>query len=273
MGGGGGHRLFIAGQLTPRLNVVGDGGEVSVLLRLLVVVGAVIGVVIRPVPDDEPAVALAPQGEGVLDAELLRGDAVQPGEVRHVALPQHHVHVALRLLRRGNGLAAQGVAVRGHGQVDGRQLADDAQVMPDGLVVGHLLRLREQVGGVDDPQLTDGLVVAVHEIQQQQLLPHGHAVGRRAADALKVPADKLRLVLPAPHIVMTAVPDLRLVHVGGQVLLLRRELVRLVIAAGNGQAAGHAQCHGQQQDQQYKTFHAFHPPWGTTLSLSLYRSL
>ena len=84
---------------------------------------------------------------------------------------------------------------------------------------------------------------------------------------------KSAAILYGIYIVMTAVPDLRLVHVGGQVLLLRRELVRLVIAAGNGQAAGHAQCHDQQQDQQYKTFHAFHPPWGTTLSLSLYRSL
>ena len=207
MVGGDGDGQPLPGQVAAGLDVVGDSGEMVVLPGSAVIVGAVIGVVVGHMGDDAPAVAAgAAEGEGVLDAQLLRGDAVQPGEIDHVALLQHHVHVALRLRRRSEGRTAQGIAVGGHGQVDGRQAADDAQVVPDGLVVHRLVHSGEQIGGVNDLQRGDGLIIAVHEVQQQQLLAHSHALIRRAADALEGGAD--RGGIAAPHRAVAALPRL-----------------------------------------------------------------
>ena len=98
--------------------------------------------------------------------------------------------------------------------------------MPDILVVERLLTVGEQHSRVNDPQVGNGLVVTVHEIQQQKFLPHGHALGRRATNALKVGTDGLGFSA-GPGRAGSALPDLRLVNVSGQVLLLRRLLLPL----------------------------------------------
>ena len=98
--------------------------------------------------------------------------------------------------------------------------------MPDILVVERLLTVGEQHGRVNDPQVGNGLVVTVHEIQQQKFLPHGHTLGRRTANALKVGTDGLGLSA-GPGCAGSALPDLRLVNVSGQVLLLRLLLLPL----------------------------------------------
>ena len=98
--------------------------------------------------------------------------------------------------------------------------------MPDILVVERLHAISKQHGRVNDPQVGNGLVVTVHEIQQQKFLPHGHALGRRATDALKVGTDGLGFSA-GPGCAGSALPDLRLVNVSGQVLLLRLLLLPL----------------------------------------------
>ena len=98
--------------------------------------------------------------------------------------------------------------------------------MPDILVVERLLTVGEQHGRVNDPQVGDRLIVVVHKVQQQKLLAHGHALGRRATDALKVGTDGLGFSA-GPGRAGSALPDLRLVNVSGQVLLPRLLLLPL----------------------------------------------
>ena len=109
--GSGCHAQSLAGQVAADLYVVGDSGKILVLMGSAVIVGAVIGIVIRPVLHDGPVVSLPPEGKGVLDTELLRGQAIQALEIDHIILPEHQVHVALGLLGGCNGYAPEGVAV------------------------------------------------------------------------------------------------------------------------------------------------------------------
>lgn len=98
------------------------------------------------------------------------------------------------------------------------------RAVPHGFVVHRLVHSGEQSGGVDDLQRGDGLIVAIRKIQQQQLLPHRHAVVRRAADTLEIGAD--RGGLAAPHRTVIPLPHLLLRHISGEVLLLLGRLVR-----------------------------------------------
>ena len=117
------------------------------------------------------------------------------------------------------------------------------------MVVG-LGAVREQVGAVDDLQPGNGLIIAVHEVQQQQLLPRGHAVGRGAGDAFEIGADGDRLTAPDGSVLPR--PDLRFRYGGDGLRVLRRR--GRVAGAGNRAAGGCGQSHGQQEHQQDQAF-------------------
>ena len=216
----------------------------AVCIGIGVIIGAVIGVVVGNVRRDAPAVAAdALELECMLHVPLLGGQPVQSGKVDHAAL-QH------RQLRRVAVLcqlrAAQGVAVRLGVEVDRRHPPDGRQRAPHGAVVVGLGTVHEQVGAVDGLQLTDGLVITVHEVQQQKLLPGGHTVGGCAGNALERGADRLRLT--APDGLVLPRPDLRLRHGIDHIHRLGRLLRRRVVPH-DGQAAGQRQCRRQQQYQ------------------------
>ena len=219
-----------------------------------VVVGAVIGVIVGVVGRDAPAVAGdALEPEGVLHVPLLRGQAVQAVEVDHAALQQRQLR---RVAVPRQVRAAQGIAVRAGAEVDGRPQADLRQRAPDGPVVVGLGAVREQVGAVDDLQPGNGLIIAVHEVQQQQLLPRGHAVGRGAGDAFEIGADGDRLTAPDGSVLPR--PDLRFRYGGDGLRVLRRR--GRAAGAGNRAAGGCGQGHGQQEHQQDQAFQGCVPP-------------
>ena len=194
----------------------------------------------------------------MLHVPLLGGQPVQAGKVDHAALQQRQLRrvAVLRQLR-----AAQGVAVRLSVEVDRRHPPDGRQRAPDRPVVGGLVVVGKQYGGINDLQIADGLVVAVHEVQQQKLLPGGHTVGGCAGNALERGADRLRLT--APDGLVLPRPDLRLRHGIDHIHRLGRLLRRRVVPH-DGQAAGQRQCRRQQQDQQDQAFHRR----GTSLSFT-----
>ena len=239
-----------AGIRPPRLDARQQQRQVAVGIGIGVIVGIIVGIVIGVVGHDAPAVAAdAPELKIVLHVPLLGGQPAQSGKVDHAALQYRHLRrVAVLCQLR----AAQGVTIGIGVEVDRRHPPDGRQRAPDRPVVGGLGVTGKQGGGVDDLQIAHGLVVAIHEVQQQKLLPGGHAVGGCAGNALKGGADRLRLT--APDGLVLPGPDLRLRHSIDHIHRLGRFLRRRVVPHG-GQAAGQRQGRRQQQGQQDQAFH------------------